>query len=362
MDDRRRQQLDWLPGSPWLKPDWRLRRARYLAETGGAFDDGIDDSQIERAVAEFRLVDRRNRARSRKLTTLQDVLNLASKPESPLRWRLEALLLTDCPLAQIGAVLNLSESFVRAYHALVFDVRTRRRATDWLIRYAMNRPRFDMPATARMEFAWKFAACSGGLNLLEATIAITTGAPFPSWVQASFTNPLYDDACLRLRGKLSIGAMIATTREEWRALVNVRRQLRRIDPSYERGRTDERLQVMESQLATLVAYSMPGRGQSGIGTAPTNPRPRGGTKDDQPHETAGVASGRRVAAGRTIVRVTAPAGAPDQAEAKVESPSRCGDEGQADPLAFLHVDVHESWNSFGSTSSEPQVEAGRSSR
>lgn len=357
MDDHRRQQFDWLPGSPWLKPDWRLRRARHLAETGGSFDPDIDDIQVERAVAEFRRVGRRHGARPRKRTTLQAVLSLAGKPESPLRWRLEALLLTDCPLSQIGAVLKLPERFISAYHAMVFDVRPRRRATDWLIRFAMGRPRFDTPPTMRMEYAWKFVACSGGTKMLDATVAITTGAPFPAWIQASFVNPPFDDARLRLSGKLAIGAMIATTREEWRALVNVRRQLRRIDPTYERGKPDERLQIMESQLATLVTYAT-----LGLPTKPMvlTPKPRGGIKDDQPFETARPASGRRATGGGGVIRVAAPSTS-NQTEGGCEEASR--DEGQTtDPLAFLKVEIHDSWNSFDPTSPELTVETGRFSQ
>ncbi|MFO0802639.1 MAG: hypothetical protein U0791_05895 [Gemmataceae bacterium] len=360
MDDRRRQQLDWLPGSPWLKPDWRLRRARYLVETGGAFDDGIDDSQIERAVAEFRHVDRRNRARSRKLKTLQEVLNLASKSGSPLRWKLEALLLTDCPLAQIGAVLNLSESFVSAYHTMVFHVRPRRRATDWLIRFAMGRPRPDAPASERMEYAWKLVALSGGVNLLQATIAITTGAPFPQRIRASFTDPEFDDACLRLRGKLAIGAMIATTREEWRALVLVRRQLRRLDSSYEREINDKHLQIMESQLATLLTHAAPG----GEKPAPTRsnpvklePRFRGGNKDDQPHATVGFPTGQR-GTGDVPIRATAPA-VHFQAEGEAHRQHRDRNQG-ADPLAFIQVQVEEDlWSSFDTDATEGTVETGQ---
>lgn len=363
--DHHRRQFDWLPGSPWLKPNWRLRRSRHLADTGGSFDPDIDDIQVERAVTEFRQAVRRERARPRKRTTLQEVLSLAGKPESPLRWRLEALLLTDCTFAEIGAALNLPERFISAYHAMVFDVRSRRRATDWLVRFAMGRPRPETPPSMRMEYVWKFVACDGGTKLLEATIAITTGTPFPAWIRASFTNPAFDDACLRLRGKLAIGAMIATTREEWRALVKVRRQLRRLDPTYERGKTDERLQIMESQLATLVIYATPGIGMPDVRPALTKPsvpkpKPRGGIKHDQPLERARPASRRRGTGEGGVIRVAAPSTS-NQTESGHEEASR--DESQAtDPLAFLQVEIHDSWNSFDPTSSELTVETARFSR
>jgi len=341
----------------------------YLAENGGPFDPDLDDIHVKRAATEFRQAVRPTGARSRKCTQLHEVLSLAGNRESPVRWRLEALLLTDCPLSQIGAVLNLPESFVVAYHAMVFDVRRRRRATDWLVRFAMGRPRSDMPASSRMEYAWKFVACSGGTKLLDATIAITTGTPFPTWIQASFMNPAFDDARLRLSGKLAIGAMIATTREEWQALVFVRRQLRKLDPTYERGKTEERLHLMESQLVTLAKYAVPGIGMPAVRPALTKPtvrkpKPPGGIKDDQPLEAARIAG--QSATGGGVVRVAYPSTSNQTGSNREEPGGRIeggGIQGQEDdPLAFLQVEVQGSWNSFDTPTSVFTVGTGRSSK
>ena len=83
-------------------------------------------------------------------------------------------------------------------------------------------------ASPDFEYALKVCSRSGGSKFLQVTIAIATGAPFPDWVRDHFTNPAFDDAILRIRGKLAIGAILARTREQWRALVALRRKQRRL--------------------------------------------------------------------------------------------------------------------------------------
>src|SRR5262245_34324972 len=41
--------LDWLPGSPFLRPDWRWRRGRWLCGPGRRHDRRIDDAWVGRA-------------------------------------------------------------------------------------------------------------------------------------------------------------------------------------------------------------------------------------------------------------------------------------------------------------------------
>src|SRR5262245_20661157 len=41
--------LEWLPGSPFLRPDWRWRRARWLCASGRRRDRRIDDRWVARA-------------------------------------------------------------------------------------------------------------------------------------------------------------------------------------------------------------------------------------------------------------------------------------------------------------------------
>ena len=246
MDGYDRRPLDWMKGSPRLKPDWRLRRAEYLLDTGGRPDRRIDDTLIKRAKTEIAKALLRDTNAPARHSTIQEVHELSRTSDSPLRWRLEAYLLTDLPFREIGEILKLDPRFVTEYHNLAFDVRPRSKATDWLTCYAMGRE-------TSMEYVWKAIARSGGPKLLEIAIAITTGSPFPEWMQHSFTNPKLDDAILRMRGKLMIGAMLARTREQWRALVVLRRKLRRHVPTSRGNKGEARLQVMLSLLTKVAS-------------------------------------------------------------------------------------------------------------
>jgi len=237
------RHLDWLPGSPRIKPDWRLRRAEYLLATRSRVDWRVDDTLVKRAKSDIAKLLLRDSDAPGRRTTIQSVHELSRSSDSPLRWRPEAYLLTDLSFREIREILRLSPAFVSTYHNLAFDVRPRSKATDWLTCHAMSRAkRLDV------EYVWKTIARAGGPKLLEVAVAITTGSPFPDWMSATFKNSKLDDAILRMRGKLLIGAMLARTREQWRALVVLRRKLRRLVPTSRGDKGDAKLQIMLSLL------------------------------------------------------------------------------------------------------------------
>jgi hypothetical protein len=242
---------DWLLGSPRFRPDWRLRRAEYLLATRGRLNHLIDDQLIKQTRTHLAKMFRRNGNAKSSSTTIQSVHDL-SRSDSPRRWRLEAFLLTDLPYREISETLHLSPEFIAMYHDLAFEVRPRRRATDWLTCHAMSRG--NRP---NIEHAWKTIARAGGSMMLEVAIAITTGSPFPEWMQQTFRNPKLDDAILRMRGKLMIGAMVARTREQWRALVSLRRKLRRLVPTPKHDKGEARLQAMLTFLAGATSNANP---------------------------------------------------------------------------------------------------------
>ncbi len=77
MDGTHRRHLDWMPGSFWRKPDWRLRRAQYLLETSGRFDRRIDDVLVKSARTEIAKDLAHNGKASARLTTIQSVQALS---------------------------------------------------------------------------------------------------------------------------------------------------------------------------------------------------------------------------------------------------------------------------------------------
>lgn len=117
------QHLEWLSGSPRIKPDWRLRRAEYLLATRGRFDRRIDDELIKHARTDLAKKFRCDASPPARSTTIQSVHELSRTSDSPLRWRLEAYLLTDLSFREIGEILKLDSRFVTEYHNLV-DGRT----------------------------------------------------------------------------------------------------------------------------------------------------------------------------------------------------------------------------------------------
>ena len=361
MDGKHRRQLDWMPGSFWKKPDWRLRRAQYLLETAGRFDQRIDDVLIKRARIEIAKGLAHDRKAPARLSAIQSVHALSRLDHSTMRWRLEAYLSTELAFDEIGAILGLSPAFVDLYHALAYDVRSRPKATDWIARFAMSRA-----ASPDFEYALKVCSRSGGPKILQVTIAIATGAPFPDWVRDSFTNPAFDDAVLRMRGKLTIGGMLARTREQWRALVVLRRRLRRAVPSTKGDKSEARLQVMLS-LLTKVAPSgsalvenQPLREPEPVTPTTTTPGdPRSPSRSAlgekaQFHPAPVSVQGRRKSRGHQQQDDAAAAHDPEGLHPEIVEFLKEDAEGTGS-LAFMHIEIEETkWLSFDD-GSEPRI-------
>src|SRR5262245_29450449 len=119
--------LDWLPGSPFLKPDWRWRRARWLCASGRRRGGRIGDAWVGRAGR----VLGRNGGPGRADPAVAAAAALA-RTASPARDLLEAYLLTELPLDEAAARAGLSAAAAEAYHALFYCVRDRPAARDWL--------------------------------------------------------------------------------------------------------------------------------------------------------------------------------------------------------------------------------------
>lgn len=349
MDGNHRRQLEWMPESFFRKPDWRLRRAEYLLETGGRLDRRIDDVLVKSARTEIAKVLAQDRKTPARLSVIQSVHALSKLDHATMRWRLEAYLLTDLTFHEIGGVLGLSPAFVSMYHDLAFDVRSRPKATDWLARFAMSRA-----SSPDFEQVLKVCARAGGPKLLEATIAIATGASFPNWVQDSFANPAFDDAVLRMRGLLTIGVMLARTREQWRALVALRRKLRRL--LRVREDTDEkRLMLMTLQ---MVKFAPDGR-TSGAESPLLNqaraddPEPCSWQAPAEAQSSTGTVAAKR----REEVQADTSTGG-NQVELHPEIVEFKEQSAKTGPLAFLHINLEEedekTWSADGNAS-EPQV-------
>src|SRR5262245_61657760 len=111
--------LDWLPGSPFRRPDWRWRRARWLCGPGRPRDPRVDDCWVDRA--------RRFLAHAgpgRADPAVAAAARLACTA-SPARDVLEAYLLTELDFGEAAARAGLEAATAEAYHFLFFCVRDR---------------------------------------------------------------------------------------------------------------------------------------------------------------------------------------------------------------------------------------------
>jgi hypothetical protein len=162
---------------------------------------------------------------------------------------IEAYLLTTVPFERIAVICGLSTAAVETYHELFFDVRPRMAATDWLLRQAVGwRSAFDH-AAPDLGRVWKYLAFSGGLNVLEAVIAVTTNTPLPDWMVNAFSNPAVDQARLRLSVKLYISALTASTQQQSMAVAAIHKRLRRFEKVDDEESEDMMLSAMEAFLA-----------------------------------------------------------------------------------------------------------------
>lgn len=251
--------LLWLPQSVFRSPRWRWLRATWLNEHDRPADSRIDDDWVERAgraQMSHEPKDHREAPRKRAKAdwAVQEALNLFRSEEPYLRWKVEALLLTREPLGEVAKHADLSVEVVEAFHQLFFDVRPHLHAGDWIMLRAIgcgpwNNFNGELPGAL-----WKYAAYTGGVRILEAVIALTLDLPFPDWLRESARpDAAYQEARLRLLGKLTLNLMTAQSQEEVDRIVQARARIDRLDRQVTGEKVDpaQKAQVMEGFLRAL---------------------------------------------------------------------------------------------------------------
>lgn len=264
---------DWLPDSPFRKPDWRWKRACWLMERGKRVSRRLDDDWVRRA-KEFV---KRQRAASPTTArssgtseaALQEALFLAAEAPDHDRWKVEALLLTRQPFDAVASACRLDIETVEAYHALHFDVRPRLGATDWIMARVIGTCWAEGFATLPLGALWKYAAFSGGPGVLEVVIAVTTGKPLPAWLRNSFIkNPNYEEARLRLKAKLTVAALTAGPTEDITPLLQMHSRALALEDRTVRTRDKPEglLPVMQGFLKSVVSGKRTRRKASALRT------------------------------------------------------------------------------------------------
>jgi hypothetical protein len=250
--DGESEQRNWLPVNFFRTPAWRWRRAEYLTSSRHRLNQSIDDDWVARARAVCKAANSRVVSRHRRNDAIAVALDLWRNP-SVRRSTLEAFLLTSCSFEQVAERCATPLPLVESYHAVFFDVRSRLLAKDWIISRAVGSSPSPDSAKADLARIWKFVAVSGGANLLDVVIAVTTASPLPAWLTSSFKNPAIDESRFRLEIKLSMCELTACTPRERKSLSVLRRRLRRSgvgDVSVEDVSGNRMFSVMEAFSST----------------------------------------------------------------------------------------------------------------
>jgi hypothetical protein len=249
--------LAWLQDSPFRSPAWRWRRATWLHERG-ACADHRDDAWVLRACRHLE-VDGGNGGRTRTRPGRCDApvgaaLNLAREGPPHRRWQLEALLLTDEPLADVARRCGLPTATVEAFHELCFHVRPHLACKDWILLQAVGCGPWNAFGGEQPGGWWKYFAFAGGAPILEVVMAVTLGRPLPDWARGS--SPRHAravEAQVRLGFKGLMQTLSARSAAELAALARIAAQARRVTASG----TDApgKLGLMEDCLGMLGARS-----------------------------------------------------------------------------------------------------------
>ena len=219
-------------GPPTRSPAWRWDRVQDLLSSSASSPD--DDPWITRAIRHFSADSSGPFAHRTGIAKLDPAIRQAhklhcdnSKPKR--RWFLEALLLTPEYLDQIATRCGLSTTAVEAYAALFFEVRSNPEAKDWLLAQAVRCGPHNNFVGAELGGVWRYMAYVRGVPGLEAAMAATGDAPWPSWLSQSKDDSQSQAADrVKLRTVLTIRLMFAYSKYEIKLIKELNDQLRRL--------------------------------------------------------------------------------------------------------------------------------------
>jgi hypothetical protein len=226
---------DWMPDSFFRTPAWRWARAHWLAEHRRRKCRAADDAWVERAVHYLAAQRKAKPGRAPAPPPAYDpaveaALDLYRDTAPQRRWHVEALLLTAEPLEEVARLTGVPVETVEAYHQLLFDVRPRLQAKDWVMLRAIGTTGPQGYDGQRLGPLWKLVAYTGGRLALDVVIAVTTDRPFQDELRRAFgADAAFRQQRLRLMGKLTVAALTTESADALAALAEVREQVRRLD-------------------------------------------------------------------------------------------------------------------------------------
>ncbi len=258
---------DWLPDNFYRPPVWRLWRASYRTQNRLARDTQVDDEWVEVAMRLVAGPDSPERAGVSEDALASYELWIADREP---RWVLEAQLLTSRTFAEVAAACEIPETVVDAYAQVFFDVRSKFHARDWALTMAVRSHPLNDFAGPQPAGLWKFFAFTGGPEVLDVVVAVTSNRPLPDWLRRQFTtNPRVEEQRLRLKTKLAVAALTAKGASQLGSVVELAEQLRRLDKEagVPAGEADA-YTPMVNEFFALLTRPQPARREAGVRTPP----------------------------------------------------------------------------------------------
>jgi hypothetical protein len=159
------------PDHPLRPPAWRWLRAADLWDQGREPSTPWDDAWVRKAVALYHVLqqDKAHRERTQRMPPLHQAYRLY-KGESPLRWELEARLLTSEPFEQIAAKCGTTPMVINAYEKVYFNVRDRLQARGYLTNVVLGGDIVVSLKEDDVALILKLYALGGGVVVLETVL------------------------------------------------------------------------------------------------------------------------------------------------------------------------------------------------
>jgi hypothetical protein len=171
------------PVGPLLSLNWRFQRARLLHDARRR-PGRKDDFWVRSALTWLRHQDHQERwagpaGKQEQVRTVGEAHALSVTDALP-RWKLEAWLLTDASLEEVGQHCSLTPTTVETYGALFFDIRSRAKARGWVIHRVLP-PGWSLLGLQPGDIAsqLKLVALKGGALALEQAMHVLTLANSP---------------------------------------------------------------------------------------------------------------------------------------------------------------------------------------
>jgi len=189
------------------------------------------------------------------------------------RWFLEALLLTNEPIAEIAKRTDLSIATLAAYEQLFFDVRSRPRARDWILSQAVRCAPWRNFAGADTGCIWRYCARFGGIDVLDVVMAATGDAVWPDWLPRSVGSDDPEEIeRFKMKIRLTLNGQQAQADEEVATIVGLMQDLRNLPNAIPPDHCSPELRRHENFLTELPALkrkAKAGEKRKGQSTGPS---------------------------------------------------------------------------------------------